>query len=76
MLLQSAMDHLTKQAKLAVLWVPSAYLTMGFVLCALTLRPAAHSPAYRSHHHLPGVHAGQTSARPPNRVSLGVDQSR
>ena len=31
------MENTTKKAAPAVLWVPSSYLAMGFVLCALTL---------------------------------------
>jgi PAT family beta-lactamase induction signal transducer AmpG len=37
MLLRLAMDNSTKKAAPAVWWVPSSYLAMGFVLCALTL---------------------------------------
>ena len=31
------MENTTKKAAPAVLWVPSSYLAMGFVLCSLTL---------------------------------------
>jgi PAT family beta-lactamase induction signal transducer AmpG len=37
MVLPSTMENTTKKAAPAVLWVPSSYLAMGFVLCALTL---------------------------------------
>jgi len=37
MVLPQAMDTSTKKVAPAVLWVPSSYLAMGFVLCALTL---------------------------------------
>jgi PAT family beta-lactamase induction signal transducer AmpG len=37
MVLPQAMDTSTKKVAPAVLWVPSSYLAMGFVLCSLTL---------------------------------------
>jgi len=37
MVLPFTMENTTKKAAPAVLWVPSSYLAMGFVLCALTL---------------------------------------
>jgi len=37
MVLPAAMENPSRKAAPAVLWVPSSYLAMGFVLCALTL---------------------------------------